>query len=166
MIVRCQRATCSPNPVEYAETDTAMHPQFQCGAFLGTREIPQVHRLDAHRAAVRREDPGQGRAPVQRDLGPVQHEDKDRRLGAAEEAGQEQRHCTMVGGIDSRSFLCLPANSPFVVFYCRCFCRRPYNKSPSDQCRPYIMEILNGKNYYLSQYLQDQQSRLIEVGFG
>ena len=42
---------------------------------------------------------------------------------------------------------------------------RPYNKTPADQCRPYIMDILNGKNYYMNQYLQEQQKKLVMVSY-
>lgn len=42
-------------------------------------------------------------------------------------------------------------------------CRRPFNKTPSEQCRPYIVDILKGKIDFLQQYLQQQRDYLEKV---
>lgn len=133
---------------------------FQCNRILGTGEIPQNHRLVEHCGAVPWEDSRQIGAPVRWVLGSSLHETKDCSAGVPETNNEEQRHFAMVcGGRGKTEGTIRDTHKLTLLFY-----RRPHNKSPSDQCRPYIMDILNGKHHFLNQYLEGQQAKLIEVG--
>lgn len=105
------------NPVQTCSWKMIPMRPFQPRQFLGTCEIPQIHRLAQNCPAMRWEDLRQGGASVRGDLGAVQHGDKDRRPGVAEKAHEEQRHCTMVNDEwqSTLSVLLIPSILPLGV---------------------------------------------------